>query len=321
MIRMKIFAVVIVAAAVFAGAGCQGRENAGRPAAKKPGEVRVLCTFLPLWIFTKNVVGARPGVQVDVLIPGSQGPHDYQLTPGDMNKINDADLFVANGLYLDEFITDAARKARPGLKIVEAAAGITPIYSTRESYWMRSDQGDEESPQGINPHAFASPEEAARMVAAIASALAEADPAGAADYRRNAEHYAAALTALAAEFKAVAAAAPDKKIVTFHNAFDYLARDSGLVIEGVIETAPGQAPAAGDLARLADRIRSARVAAIFSEPQFSPRLAQVLAAETGVKTYELDPVATGKMDPDYYVSAMRQNLATLEKALEAKPAP
>jgi zinc transport system substrate-binding protein len=323
MMRMKISAAMIVAAIMISGAGCRGKGPVGQgPAAKKSGEVRVLCTFLPLWIFTKNVVGGRPGVEVDVLIPGSQGPHDYQLTPGDMNKINNADLFVANGLFLDEFITAAALKARPGLKIVEAAAGVTPIYASQESYLTNSGQdADEHSPEGVNPHAFASPEQAAAMVMTIAAALAEADPSGAADYRNNARRYAADLTALAAEFKAAVAAAPDKKIVTFHNAFDYLARDTGFVIEGIIETAPGQAPAAGDLVRLADRIRSAGVVAIFSEPQFSPRLAEVLASETGVKTYVLDPVATGKMEPDYYVNAMRRNLETLRVALEVKSPP
>ncbi|HUT52184.1 MAG TPA: metal ABC transporter substrate-binding protein [bacterium] len=319
---MKTLAALIVAAMLVAPMGCRNKNPAGGgQGVKKPGELKVLCTFLPVWIFTRNVVGNRPGVAVDVLIPGHQGPHDYQLTPGDMTRIANADLFVANGLYLDEFITDTVRKARPGLRIVEAADGVTPISSDDQGFWNQSDSATERFRLGINPHAFASPGQAARMVDRIAGALADVDPAGAADYQKNARDYAARLTALAADFKAAAAAAPDKKIVTFHNSFDYLARDTGLTVAGVIESVPGQEPAAGELARLAAKIRSARVAAIFSEPQYSPRLAQVLSAETGVKVYELDPVATGNMEPDYYEKTMRKNLQTLKQALGADPAP
>jgi ABC-type Zn uptake system ZnuABC Zn-binding protein ZnuA len=272
----------------------------------------VVCSFLPMWVFTKNVVGDRKGVEVDVLIPGHQGPHDYALTPGDLKKINRADLLVANGLYLEEFLTDAAKQARPGLKIVEAAQAVAPIHLGDEH------EADGEHRHGhgdINPHAFASPRDAAKMAQRIAEALAGVDPEGAGTYKKNAEQYAARLEALADEFRAAVRAAENKKVVTFHNAFDYLARDSGLQIVGVIETTPGQAPSAGELAGLVKTIREAGAAAIFSEPQFSPRVARVLSEETGVLVYSLDPAATGELDPGIYEQVMRKNLDTLKKAL------
>jgi zinc transport system substrate-binding protein len=304
---------------------CKGESGPKAGTMKKPAagegprEFRVLCSFLPIWIFTRNVVGDRPGVTVNVLIPGSQGPHDYQLSPNDMLRINDADLFIINGLHLDDFIANTARKVRPGLKIVAAADAVTPIYVSAEGYW-KPEGGDDED-EDVNPHAFASPGDAAKMVSRIGEALAEADPAGAEVYRQNARAYSQQLTSLADRFRAVVKAAPNKNIVTFHNAFDYLARDAGLVIAGVIETAPGQEPSAQDLARLIQNIKDSHAAAVFSEPQFSPRLAQVVAKEAGVNLFILDPVATGEQDPGYYMAAMKKNLEALKTALAGKAAP
>ena len=311
--RNRLFVLLLLGGLVLSG--CRGKETAGgggdaagnAPVPKTPDagpgpdKIMVVCSFLPMWVFTRNVVGDREGVEVEVLIPGHQGPHDYALTPGDLKKINQAHLFLANGLYLEEFLTDAVKKARPGLKIIEAAQAVEPISADKEA--------------GVNPHAFASPRDAAKMVRRIAGALAGIDPEGAGTYKRNAEQYAARLEALADEFRAAVRAAKNKKVVTFHNAFDYLARDSGLEIVGVVETVPGQAPSAGELAGLIKKIKEAEAAAIFSEPQFSPRLANVLSEETGIGMYALDPAATGELEPGIYEEVMRQNLDTLKKAL------
>ena len=76
--------------------------------------LRVLTSFLPIYLFTKNVAGNAPGVQVDMMLPPSLGcPHDYSLTPADMKKIAAADLFVVNGLGMEEFIGAPVRKANP----------------------------------------------------------------------------------------------------------------------------------------------------------------------------------------------------------------
>ncbi len=42
--------------------------------------LRVLTSFLPIYLFTKNVVGNATGISVDMMVPASLGcPHDYAL--------------------------------------------------------------------------------------------------------------------------------------------------------------------------------------------------------------------------------------------------
>jgi len=277
---------------------------ASAPSAGAAGPLRVLTSFLPMEIFTRNVIGDAPGVTVASMLPATLGcPHDYALTPGDMKKIASADLFVANGFGMEEFLGEPVRRANPKIRIVETARAVRPI---------RGDHG------GVNPHTWVSPRNAILQVREIEKALSAARPALAPAFRRNADAYVARLSALAAEFEAAAKTFYRTNIVTYHNVFDYLARDAGLTVVGEIETAPGQEPSAGEIRKLSRTIRERKVPAVFSEPQYSPKLAEALAREAGVPVRVLDPVATGSPALTAYEDAMRRNLATLKEALSAR---
>ncbi len=301
---MAIAAVFIALALAFA------------PSAGAAAPLRVLTSFLPMEIFTRNVVGDTPGVTVVPMLPASMGcPHDYALTPGDMKKIASADLFVANGLGMEEFLGEPVRRANPKIRIVETALGVSPIREGRADPAATANAGGGHDHGDVNPHTWVSPRNAILQVREIEKALSAARPAGAGSFRRNADAYVSRLSALAAEFDAAAKTFRRRNIVTFHNVFGYLARDLGLTVVGEIETAPGQEPSAGEIRNLSRTIREKKVPAVFSEPQYSPKLAEALAAEAGVPVRTLDPVATGSPDLTAYEDAMRRNLSTLKEAL------
>jgi len=276
------------------------------PSAGAADPLRVLTSFLPMEIFTRNVVGDAPGVTVVSMLPASMGcPHDYALTPGDMKKIASADLFVVNGYGMEEFLGEPVLRANPKIRIAETARAVPPIHGGHG-------HGD------VNPHTWVSPRNAILQVREIEKALSTARPASAGAFRRNADAYISRLSALAEEFEAAAKTFRRRNIVTFHNVFDYLARDLGLTVVGEIETAPGQEPSAGEIRDLSRTIRERMVPVVFSEPQYSPKLAEALAKEAGVPVRVLDPVSTGSPAPTAYEDAMRRNLSTLKEALSAR---
>jgi zinc transport system substrate-binding protein len=271
-----------------------------KPAEKK--DFRVLCTVFPMYVFTRNIVGSVPGTSVELMLPASLGcPHDYSLTPGDMEKIMGADVLVVNGMGLEAFLAKPALGANPRLKVIDASYGIDPIADSH----------------GTNPHVWVSLSDAFAQVRNIAFGLAELDPRNAAQYKKNGAAYAAEFMVLRMEFLLALKDAPVKRIVTFHDAFAYFARDLGLEVAAVIEETPGQEPSAGDLARLARKLKEARPIGIFAEPQYPEKIADVLSRESGVPVYVLDPVASGEMTPTAYMDGMRKNLETLKKALAA----
>ncbi len=296
--RARRFAFLAAAAAILLSA----------PAAAAP--LRVLASFLPMYLFTVNVVGDTPGVAVDLMLPAALGcPHDYALTPSDMRKIAAADLLVINGLGMEEFLGAPFRKANPHLRLVDTSSSVIPL---REAH---GGGGHSHGPAEVNPHIWVSPRNAILQVRAIEHALSEALPSGAARFHSNAGAYVRRLEALDREYEEASRSFRRRNIVTFHNVFDYLARDYGMTIVGVVENSPGQEPSAGEILRLVRTIREKGVPAVFAEPQYSPRIAQVIAREAGVSVKMLDSAATGSMDPGTYEEAMRRNLRTLKEAL------
>jgi zinc transport system substrate-binding protein len=276
------------------------------PSAGAAEPLRVLTSFLPMEIFTRNVVGDTPGITVESMLPPLMGcPHDYALTPGDMKKIASADLFIANGLGMEEFLGEPVRRANPKIRVVETARAVLPIHGEHG-------RGD------VNPHTWVSPRNAILQVREIEKALSAVRPADAGAFRRNADAFVSRLSALAAEFETAAKTFRRRNMVTSHNVFDYLARDLGLTVVGEIETAPGQEPSAGEIRNLSRTIREKKVPAVFSEPRYSPKLAEALAREAGVPVRVLDPVATGSPALTAYEDAMRRNLFTLKEALSVR---
>ncbi|GAB4364480.1 MAG: hypothetical protein Kow00128_06190 [Deltaproteobacteria bacterium] len=270
------------------------------PASAKGPGLRVLASFLPIYLFARNVAGNAPGVDVEMMLPAQLGcPHDYALTPGDMRKIARADLFLANGRGMEDFLGAPVRRVNPSIRVVETAAGVPP------------------SPDD-NPHTWVSPRNAILQVRAIERALAEASPGNAPLFRRNADAYIRRLAALTREFEEAAPRFRNRKIVTFHNVFDYLARDLGLTVVGRVEETAGQSPSAGEMAALIRTIRDTGAAAIFAEPQYPRRLAETIGREAGVPVRTLDPVATGSVSPTTYEEAMRKNLSVLTEVLSAR---
>jgi zinc transport system substrate-binding protein len=268
--------------------------------AVRAGEpLRVVTSFYPVYVGALNVTAGVEGVEISNLTSPHLGClHDYQLTPGDVRKLTEADLLLANGVGMEPFL-DKLVSQSSDLRVVEVSDGI-PLMEG-------------------NAHVWVSFEGARRQVDNIAAALVVAMPEKADALRKNAEQYKARLSELEDRMKIALAPFAGTPIVTFHEAFPYFAREFQLEIAGMIEREPGTEPSARELADTIKLVRERGVKALFAEPQFSDQSAQVIARETGVKVYELDPVATGPGEPDAargaWLTAMEKNLAVLQDAL------
>ena len=286
--------------------------HAGSSQAKN--DLHILASFLPIYVFTSNVIQGVPGVSVELMLPPGTGcPHDYTLTPGDLKKIATSSVLVINGLGIEEFAGRPVQAANPDIKIIDASRGITPL----ESKEGHSHHGHEHHPGRINAHVWTSPALAAVQVRNIAESLSAIDPKHSVLYHKNAANFTARLEKLISGVKDTAGKLKKRTVVASHNVFDYLARDLGLTVVAYIEENPGQPPSAGKLNKLIQTIQKEKVAAIFAEPQYPPRMAQVLSRETGVPFYVLDPVTTaqGTIGLDYYEKVMHANLTIIQKAL------
>jgi zinc transport system substrate-binding protein len=82
----------------------------------------------------------------------------------------------------------------------------------------------------------------------------------------------------------------------------------------VVESRPGQEPSPQDIAAIVETARRIGARAIFAEPQFSSKAAEVIAEESGAQVLFLNPLG---LAPDYkYLDLMRYNLAEMSRALQ-----
>ena len=290
-------------------------------------ELSVLCTTFPIHQIARNVAQGREGVALHLMLPAGMGcPHDYALTPQDMRKLAAADVLVVNGLGLEEFLGAPVLAANPGIEIVDSSAGIRDLLEyAHDPHEAEDERGHEDHDhahphEGVNPHLFASPRQAARIALNVAAGLSKADPEGAGTYFRNAQAYADRLNALADELADLGRTLKNNRIVEPHGVFDYLARDMGVEIAAVLRP-HGQEPSAAEMLELVRDIRERQAGAIFTEPQYPAKIGAALARETGLPTATLDPVATGPdaAPLDYYETAMRKNMEVLRAVLGVHP--
>jgi ABC-type Zn uptake system ZnuABC Zn-binding protein ZnuA len=287
-------------------AACGGAPATPSGPTPEPGALRVVATTTVLADLVANVGGTK--VSVRSLVPKGGEVHTFDPSPSDVARLTEADLIVANGLGLDAWLTALATDAgatAPTVELGEDLAGV--------DYFI-----GEGADGSVNPHLWLDVANARLYVAKLARALATVDPADAASYDAGALAYDAELADLDGWIRDRIATVPvaDRKLVSFHEAFPYLARAYGLEIVGVVVDAPGQDPSAGQVAALVGAIRAAGVKAVFGEAQFSDKLVRTIARETGA-TVETNLYNDSLGDPpaDSYIGMMRWNVERIVGAL------
>jgi zinc transport system substrate-binding protein len=297
---------VVTVFAAWLGCLCAGTPLA---LAQTAG-VHVVTSFYPMYIATLNIAGEVPGVALrNLAAPQTGCLHDYQLTTADMRLFAKTDILVINGAGMESFL-DRVIKTNPKVAVIDASAGID-LITDGEAATAHGGLS-----RGGNPHIWLSPSLHIRQIRNIAQGLARADPAHAAAYRRNAEAYAGRVAALRDRMQAALQGLGRRDIITFHEAFPYLAREFGLKVAAVIEREPGTEPDARELADTIQLVRRTGVTALFVEPQYPAKAAETIAKETGTRLLTLDPAVTGPQTANAYLEIMERNSKALVEGLK-----
>ncbi|MDQ1055032.1 zinc/manganese transport system substrate-binding protein [Arthrobacter sp. SORGH_AS 212] len=286
----------------FALGGCSAAA-ADRPT--------VVVTTNILGDITRNVVGEQ--ADVVVLMAANADPHSFGISARQAAGIENAALIIHNGGGLEENVLNHVKAAEaegvPALPVLDA---VGPLSFTQ------SGQG------APDPHFWTDPSRVAKAAEAIAAAVSEhVGGADAGAVRSQAATYTGQLQELEAAMEAgFAGIGPgQRKLITNHHVFGYLANRFGFEVVGaVIPSGTTLAsPSPTDLADLTGKIRSAGVRAIFADSSQPARLAEVLAAEAG-EDIAVVPLFTESLGPEgsdagTYLGMMRANAERITQAL------
>jgi zinc/manganese transport system substrate-binding protein len=171
----------------------------------------------------------------------------------------------------------------------------------------------------FDPHVWLDPKRAVEQVENIRDGLIAADPEGEAEYTANAEAFVAELQALDADITETLAPFEGQTFVVFHDFAAYFAESYGLQSEYLVGI-PEENPSPEDVKRVMETVQAQGLKTIMTEPQAGQESFDAIAGDLGINVSVFDPVATGDasaVEPDYYLTTMRQNADNLVASFEA----
>ncbi|WP_310963023.1 metal ABC transporter substrate-binding protein [Nocardioides terrisoli] len=273
------------------------------------GKPQVVTSFYPLQFVTERIVGNHAHV-TNLTSPGAE-PHDLQLTVRQGVLVSNAELAVyEHGLQpsVDQVVTnDPPRHAVDVADVVRLSA-VPP--------GLGDEHATDAKGNAVDPHFWLDPTLLGRVADRIAAVMARADPKHAADYRANNAALQSDLRSLDHDYRVGLEHCRSRTLVVSHDAWEYLGRRYHLRIYPIAGISPDAEPSPKHLSELSQLIRTDKITTVFTERLASPKLADALAGDLGIRTAVLDPIeGLSSADPQAtYLSLMRENLAAIQKA-------
>jgi zinc transport system substrate-binding protein len=309
--------------ALFCSALALSLEPAGVADNQK---LQVVTTIFPLYDWSRQIGGNR--VEVTQLLPPGVEAHSFSPSPEEVLRLHKADAFVYTGEYMEPWAKDLlAGVDNKNLKIIDASQGIELLAEEDHEQVETGghpEQGQHHERGDLDPHIWLDPVLAQKMVDTIATGLADRDPDHKDYYRANAEAYNAQLEKLNQQITAGLARCKQNTIIYGgHFAFGYFARRYGLeYISPYPGFAPDSEPSPRAIAHLIKQMREHGIKVIYYEELLEPKVARVIADETGAELLLLhgahNLTKEERLQGATYLSIMRDNLQRLKIGLQCE---
>jgi len=302
--------VALLAAAALGLAAC-GPAGGGAGETDRP--LTIVATTNLVADVARSVAGEHAEVQA-LMGPGVD-PHLYKASEGDVRRLAEADLILYNGLHLEGKMADILVKMARGRPVVALGEGI-PEESLREP---------PEFAGQYDPHVWFDVSLWRQTLPVVAEELAALDPDHAADYRANADRYAAELAALDAWVEErIASLPPERRVlITAHDAFGYFGRRYGMQVVGIQGISTLAEAGLQDIERVVDLVVDSEVPAIFVESSVPRRTVEAVQGAVRSRGRELaiggelfsDSLGAAGSPEGTYPGMVRHNVGTIVEAL------
>ncbi len=290
----------LLAGLALTAVACGGGEDGG-----SGGDDRALAVVASMTVIedlVANVGGDR--VEVTSIVPSGADAHTFAISPTDIRKVAEADLLVIAGAALGAIEEDLAREAKGSVLVLTEGMDLRPFP---EGLAHADEEEEEEEGHGVfDPHFWMDVDLSIEAVEAIRDELSRLDPDGADGYRERAESYIAELREVDEEIREMLSALPEERryLVTFHDAYGYFADRYGLTILGFLVEGADEEPGAKAITELVESITELGIPFVYTEPQFSARVIDQLANDTGAS---IRTIPSGGLSEEYptYVEFLR----------------
>ncbi|MCI0441217.1 MAG: metal ABC transporter substrate-binding protein [Chloroflexi bacterium] len=311
MIRLEkpIFALAFALVALIAVACSSGASSQS-----EDGRLNVVTTVSPITSLVENVGGDR--IDLEGIVPEGTNSHTFEPAPSVARLIEDADLIILNGLFLEE---PSLQMAEANKKDDAAILTLADRAITREQWVFDfSFPEDEGHP---NPHLWTDPILGIKYAELVKDELARLDPDNADYYNENFSKLKSRLEELDSRIAASVATIPpqNRKLLTYHDSFPFFSTRYGMEIIGAVQPSDFTEPSAREVARLIEQVRETGVPAIFGSEVFPSPIMQQIAREGGAQFIDQlrdDDLPGEPGEPRHtYMGLMASNMEIMVPAL------
>jgi ABC-type Zn uptake system ZnuABC Zn-binding protein ZnuA len=269
----RLLACAALLAAVACGCGSAGRAESAPEAG---GRLTIATTVAPITSIVAGIVGDR--AIVEGIVPEGTNSHTFEPRPSVAELLSTADVVYVNGLQLEEPTRRLAEdNLRDGADVVEL--GAATIGEDEYIYDFSFPERDGKP----NPHLWTDPLLARRYAEIVRDDMSTRDPVNADYYAANAAAFSAKIDELDAAMRNDFATIPVRRLLTYHDAYAYFARDYDWQVIGAIQVSDFEDPTPGEVATLIEQLRVEKVPAIFGSEVFPSPVLEQIGREAGVE--------------------------------------
>jgi len=277
--------------------------------------LNIATTVAPITSIVANIAGGTPTL-IKGIVPEGTNSHTFEPKPSDAASLESADIIFINGLVLEEPTKDLAMaNLKESANVCELGTEVLPVSEYIYDFSFPKEGGKP------NPHLWTNPPMAKQYAQVVRDVLVRRDPSNAVIYESNFSAFAAKIDALDDAIKISTASIPEdqRKLLTYHDAYAYFAKNYGYTVIGAIQPSSFDEPTPKEIGGLILQVKSQKVKAIFGSEVFPSTVLEQIGAETGVRYVDVlrDDDLIGKPgDPEHsWLGLMRFDFVTIVEAL------
>jgi len=260
----------------------------------------IIVSILPQKIFVDKIGGDK--VNTTIMVEAGASPHNYSPKPSQMKAVSKADIYFSIGVEFEKIWLEKFSHQNKDLKVIDVSTSVQK-QTSEEHHDSHKHQHHEE----LDPHIWVDPLNVKIIAQNIYNALIAEDENNSAYYKENLKVFLEELDSLDSDIKTILEKTPkNSSFMVFHPSWGYFAKRYHL--KQLPVEIEGKEPKMKALVKLMKQARKENVHAIFTQPEFSDKSAQIIAKNLNIKVIKASPLAKN----------WSENLKNLAKAIANK---
>ena len=289
------------------------------------GAFKIVATTTQAFDLATILTAGVDNVEITPLMGAGVDPHLYQPTEADISAMNEADMVIYSGLFLEgQFDTVFEALREQGVLIHAMSDPVKDGGFTIGGFTLSDELVDVD-----DPHYWFDPRNWELTINDLGASLAEIDPGNADTYNANAEAYAEQMSILFdwADENMRSVDEGQRYLVTSHDAFQYFGGAFGWEMTAIQGLSTEDEAGVGDIQGVVDFILENNIPVVFVESSIPPDTIEAVieAVETaggsvriGVREMYSDAMGAPGTFGGTYVGMIAENVYTVLQSYQCE---